>query len=256
MGKFVFSKELRGVDAYTRHKKLLRGYESYKGAVASRTHAHNPEYDILRKHHKFILSSVDNTDDSTMTWEQRLAKKYYDQLFKEYALCELSRYKHGQIALRWRTENEVVMGKGQFICAACEETDDLTSWEVNFGYLEDGMKKNELVKVRLCPGCSDKLNYKTQKRRTKKMEKGITHGKRKRRYSNDDDGSDSDASSHKRKRRSGSNGHSDHEGDDYDNDKSSSEKHNASSIWTKDWDDKDDKTKDEEFEDYFADLLQ
>jgi hypothetical protein len=30
----------------------------------------------------------------------------------------------------------------------------------------------------------------------------------------------------------------------------------ASSIWNKDWDDKDDKTKDEEFEDYFADLLQ
>lgn len=156
-----------------------------------------------------------------MTWEQRLAKKYYDQLFKEYALCELSRYKQGHIALRWRTEDEVVFGKGQFICAStqCEGADNLTSWEVNFGYIEDGIKKNELVKVRLCPDCSDKLNYKTQKRRTKNLEKKIaatvaSHGKRKKGPSIDDDSSEDDDDSHRRKRQSGSSKNSSHPDDE------------------------------------------
>lgn len=117
---------------------------------------------------------ADNEDnDDELTWEQRVAKKYYDQLFKEYALCELKYYKEGRIALRWRTEKEVVVGKGQFICAStrCDETKKLQSWEVNFGYVEDGEKKNELVKVRLCPECSDKLNFKTKKRLAKKLKR-------------------------------------------------------------------------------------
>lgn len=39
---------------------------------------------------------------------------------------------------------------GQFICGEkkCNEKMDLTSWEVNFAYVEDGVKKNALVKLR------------------------------------------------------------------------------------------------------------
>lgn len=116
---------------------------------------------------RFVRSE---TDEEEVTWEQRVAKKYYDKLFKEYAICELKYYKEGRIALRWRTEKEVVVGKGQFICAStrCDSTSGLASWEVNFGYMEDGEKKNELVKVRLCAHCSDKLNYKVKKRLAKK----------------------------------------------------------------------------------------
>ena len=88
--------------------------------------------------------------------EKRMAKKYYDKLFKEYCITDLSRYKenkvdkpmwiilvdwkenqtlllksHGhvhvwgtlilcdnfphQIALRWRIEKEVVIGKGMYV---------------------------------------------------------------------------------------------------------------------------------------------
>lgn len=70
--------------------------------------------------------------------------------------------------MRWRTEKEVMDGKGevafsysvstrfnhsfflgQFICGdkRCNESRDLTSWEVNFAYMEDGQKKNALVKL-------------------------------------------------------------------------------------------------------------
>ncbi|ORZ12770.1 folate-sensitive fragile site protein Fra10Ac1-domain-containing protein [Absidia repens] len=266
MGSFVFRKELKGVDAYTRHKKLLKSYASYplstnKGSKSTKTH--NPEHTILRKHHKFILPIDDPANSADITWEQRLAKKYYDQLFKEYALCELSYYKQGKIALRWRTEDEVVLGKGQFICAStkCDQTSDLTSWEVNFGYLEDGIKKNELVKVRLCIDCSQKLNYRTQKRMIKKQEKDSKRKRRRQRRLGDnnngdvdDDANDSDDTSNEedddgptaKKKKTGER----QRGEDKHNNQA------PESIWSKDLDNNGDKTKDEEFEDYFADLLQ
>lgn len=52
--------------------------------------------------------------------------------------------------MRWRTEKEVIVGKGQFECGskACKEKENLRSWELNFGYVEHGEKKNALVKLR------------------------------------------------------------------------------------------------------------
>ena len=63
--------------------------------------------------------------------------------------------------MRWRIEKEVVDGKGQFICGEkkCDIKEGLKSWEVNFAYVEHGERKNALVKLRLCPDCSYKLNY-------------------------------------------------------------------------------------------------
>ena len=34
----------------------------------------------------------------------RMAVKYYNKLFKEYCIADMSRYKTGQIGLRWRTQ--------------------------------------------------------------------------------------------------------------------------------------------------------
>lgn len=55
-----------------------------------------------------------------------------------------------KIAMRWRIEKEVIEGKGQFICGdkRCTSKEFLKSWEVNFGYIEHGEKKNALVKLR------------------------------------------------------------------------------------------------------------
>jgi len=44
-----------------------------------------------------------------------LAKKYYDKLFKEYCICDLSHWEEKKIAMRWRIDKEVVSGKGKFI---------------------------------------------------------------------------------------------------------------------------------------------
>lgn len=40
----------------------------------------------------------------------------------------------------------------------------LRTWEVDFGYVEAEVKKNALVKVRLCPDCSWKLNYRKKRK--------------------------------------------------------------------------------------------
>ncbi|CAG5089095.1 Similar to Fra10ac1: Protein FRA10AC1 homolog (Mus musculus) [Cotesia congregata] len=79
------------------------------------------------------------------------------------------------VALRWRTEQEVVVGKGQFECGSkkCKIKEGLKSWEVNFGYEEQGEKKNALVKLRLCSECSDKLNYHSQKKQVHRKKKGL-----------------------------------------------------------------------------------
>ena len=54
--------------------------------------------------------------------------------------------------MRWRTEKEVISGKGQFSCGArgCSESRGLATFEVPFGYEEAGEKKHALVKVGLC----------------------------------------------------------------------------------------------------------
>ena len=170
---------LLSMDAYSRHKTLINQYLLTVGHgiehVQRSTGRDKTDYDVLKVHHKFLWDPAPASESSS--WEQRLAKSYYDKLFKEYAVSDLSRYKENKIALRWRTEKEVIEGKGQFVCGnkACPVGGALESWEVNFGYVEQNEKKNALVKLRLCHKCSKKLNYHHQKR------KWQTNGERRKR---------------------------------------------------------------------------
>ena len=54
------------------------------------------------------------------------------------------------MGMRWRSEKEVISGKGQFSCATrgCNESRGLATYEVPFGYEEAGQKKQALVKVK------------------------------------------------------------------------------------------------------------
>lgn len=62
---------------------------------------------------------------------------------------------------------------GQFICGNkhCDAKEDLKSYEVDFCYSEAGETKNALVKLRLCPDCAYKLNYKKEKQKKKEEKK-------------------------------------------------------------------------------------
>ena len=138
------------MDPYTRHKHLMKHYKKLELEQEPKT----TEIDILKQNHQFVRH------DSSSTWAERLAEKYYNKLYKEYCLANFSRYKTGQLGLRWRTKNECIMGKGQFICAnlKCHKT-TLKSYEILFRYKEGGEVKREMVKIRLCKKCADKMNY-------------------------------------------------------------------------------------------------
>ncbi|OJT15224.1 Protein FRA10AC1 [Trametes pubescens] len=135
----------------------------------------NTEFDILKSSHKFLRED-DDVDERQLSWDDRLAKKYYSALYREYAVCDLKHYKTGNFALRWRTEEEVLAGAGETTCGntRCrvhrefpEKGDDirpsLTTLELPFSYLEHGESKFALVKVVLCPKCLKKLMYKRNK---------------------------------------------------------------------------------------------
>lgn len=166
-----------GLDAYTLHKKLVNDYLLYYPGATDELRKKSVsqgrrDIDVIREEHRFLWTEEDDADSN---WEKKLAKKYYDKLFKEYCICDLSGYKHNKVAMRWRTESEVVEGKGQFVCGSriCNEKDNLKSWEVNFGYTELGEKKNALVKIRLCLHCSYKLNYRYKKREVVKKKRKV-----------------------------------------------------------------------------------
>ncbi|CAF5218467.1 unnamed protein product, partial [Rotaria magnacalcarata] len=65
----------------------------------------------------------------------------------------------------WRTrrnnKKRFLYVLGQFICGEkrCDEKEHLRSWEVLFGYVEHGKKRDALVKLRLCPSCTKKLHF-------------------------------------------------------------------------------------------------
>lgn len=115
----------------------------------------------------------------------RMARKYYDELSKEYVLADLKHYKDGRVGFRWRSRRELEAGKGHFDCGnlICEEIKHLRNYEVHFKYKERGVAKEALVKVRLCPRCAFKLHYKTFKRRKRRKARKEREAKRSKRCS-------------------------------------------------------------------------
>lgn len=127
------------------------------------------DFQLLKEAHRFLREDED--DDGS--WESKLAQKYYQRLFKEYVICDLTGYKKGNVGFRWRTEAEVVQGRGQFQCGHkhCQSKVGLQSFEVDFKYREAGLDKRALVKVRLCEDCAYKLHYKRLKAERRKRRK-------------------------------------------------------------------------------------
>uniref|UniRef100_A0A0B7A6P0 Protein FRA10AC1 n=1 Tax=Arion vulgaris TaxID=1028688 RepID=A0A0B7A6P0_9EUPU len=237
------------VDAFSRHKEYINNYLLYYGGSIkefSRDKSRDKtDMDVVREHHQFLWDGNDETDN----WEKQLAKKYYDKLFKEYCIADLSRYKENTFGMRWRIEKEVIDGKGQFICGnkKCEEKEGLRSWEVNFGYVEQGEKKNALVKLRLCPDCSYKLNYHQKRKevRQKTKEKSsepVSGGKRQR--TNDDaqrpSSSKEDNSKNKEK----------HTKENVDGGEE-----RESELWSRPLKQGEDKSREDEFDDYFSGMF-
>ncbi|KAF9478854.1 hypothetical protein BDN70DRAFT_835283 [Pholiota conissans] len=146
----------------------------YPHASSSRNSAPKPvgitEFEILKASHKFLRDE----DEKPSTWDEKLAGKYYSNLYREFAVCDLKHYKSGNFSLRWRTEDEVLAGSGETTCGntRCEHHFPpryaegeaskvlLTTLELPFAYVEHGESKSALVKVVLCRRCVKKLMWK------------------------------------------------------------------------------------------------
>lgn len=85
-------------------------------------------------------------------------------------------------------------GKGQFVCGAkgCEANEGLASYEVNFAYEEAKEQKQALVKVRVCPPCSEKLrqargDVSLSRRGKRKRRRSRSNSRKERAKQRDDD---------------------------------------------------------------------
>lgn len=102
-----------GETPHERHKRYINDYVLRYGRREAATVPPQPprnDYDVLRERHRFVWE--DGVEPAAADWEGRQAKRYYDKLYKEYALADLSRHAEQKLALRWRTEDEVLSGKG------------------------------------------------------------------------------------------------------------------------------------------------
>ncbi|CAG9133242.1 unnamed protein product [Plutella xylostella] len=246
------SARLRNLNPYELHKYLVNVYTlNAKGTTSHLqrdTSRDRTDLDVIRENHKFLWEE----DEVADTWEKQLAKKYHDKLFKEYCICDLSRYKENKVALRWRVEKEVVLGKGQFLCGnkPCMNNDGLKSWEVNFAYLEDKEKKNALVKIRLCPECSEKLNYKSKKREIKRIKKNRKNKKRSKDKSSHDSEMPDETEDIEVEP---STSEVEHTANEVEGNNESNEQ--SDSLWKKGVQEIEEKSREEEFEEYLEDLL-
>ncbi|VEV57858.1 conserved protein, unknown function [Plasmodium vinckei vinckei] len=167
--KNVFEK----MDPFERHKLMMSLCMLEKNKNTDCQYL--SDYDILKKKYKFI-HDVSNEKNS-------LLQNYYRSICNKYVICDLSKYKEGKIGLRWRTEEEIIKGKGHIICSSkkCNNT-DLNTYEFLFQYIEEGIEKKTNVKVRACMDCAYKLHYrkikkylKKKKKKKKQKEKRIKH---------------------------------------------------------------------------------
>lgn len=142
-------REMEGMLPWQRHDFIMQFHQQSRAPAApTASTSVRTDMDAIREHHRFIREDGGDLGPDS-SWEERMAARYYKKLVKEYAVVDLGRYKEGKVGMRWRTESEVVSGKGQFECASttCQRTRGLRSFEVPFVYKEQG----ETKRVRYCP---------------------------------------------------------------------------------------------------------
>lgn len=257
---------LISMNAFERHKKFVSDYILYYGGTMDdlrrSTSRDKTDLDVVKENHRFLWREE---DEENMTWEQELAKKYYDKLFKEYCIADLSRYKENKFGFRWRIENEVISGKGQFFCGnkRCENKEGLKSWEVNFAYVEHEEKRNALLKLRLCPECSFKLNYhhkrkevtgKKIRRSKENVDKSLS---KKAKSSHSRKNKRKDKRKHKKRRKEYSSSSEESQESDKDAESEDEEEEGPSESehWRGPAPTVEEKSREEEFDEYFEDMF-
>nr|CCA21226.1 conserved hypothetical protein [Albugo laibachii Nc14] len=156
-------------NSFCSHHDLLKLYQSQKKS----SQVSLDDLALVKQHFQFVRDDEADREQFHDNWVIRMSIAYYQRLFREYAIVDLRFYKENRIGMRWRTEMEVLQGKGQFVCAnkTCKEASGLHSYEVLFRYKEEDQVKRCLVKIRVCEDCALKFFYRKLKRKRKEMKK-------------------------------------------------------------------------------------
>ncbi|XP_072229233.1 protein FRA10AC1 isoform X2 [Leuresthes tenuis] len=224
---------LISMNAFERHKKFVGDYILYYGGQMAdfrRSVAEDrTDLDVLRQNHRFLWKDEDEED---MTWEKELAKKYYDKLFKEYCIADLRRYKENKFGFRWRTENEVVSGKG--LCPEC-------SFKLNYHH----KRKEVKAKTKKIRGISEENQEPLTKKKKKKKKKRSSSHSKKHKQKRHRDGSTSSSSSESGSQNSDKDGEAGNEQDDQ----------SEADHWRGPAPTVEEKSREEEFDEYFEDMF-
>ena len=157
-------------DYYLKGRGRGRGSSSSKPADSESNKCLKTDLDVAKETYRFIRSDED--DEKLGHYERKLARKYYDKLYRSIVLVKFDE-RTGKVGMRWRSEKEVLAGKGDVTCGdtSCKKSGDLQTFEVNFGYVENREKKNALVKVKLCRACAPMLQSSSSSSSKKKKRK-------------------------------------------------------------------------------------
>jgi len=152
----AFRQSLAPTSAYARHLSHAAAQATLYANQPAPAPTQRTERDILVSHHRFLAPPAGTA--ASASYETALVAAYDSKLYKEFVLVSLSRWREGLVAMRWRTEDEVMARKGTDACAELECDSEATDeQEVLFAYQEEGERKEALVKARLCGRCRDRL---------------------------------------------------------------------------------------------------
>lgn len=92
----VFAHSSASGSAYTRHLQATDAYLRYYGGSIPELGRARSERDIIEENHQFIRQDDNEVDDKDE--EKTMARKYYEKLFKEFAVVELARWREKQVS--------------------------------------------------------------------------------------------------------------------------------------------------------------
>ena len=115
-----FRSSVQGLSAHERHHKFVNDYlHFYAGGAPQQPdpsqQLRQTDKSVLKDGYRFIRSEQ---DDAPATWEVKVARRYYERLFREYCIADLSRYKvycalcmHGHwLGFTWHKETVALAG--------------------------------------------------------------------------------------------------------------------------------------------------
>lgn len=92
-----FRTQLRYLNPYDLHKLIINDYVLRRPGDTSLLRRDNSkdrnDYHVIKENHKFLWDCKETPD----SWELQFAKKYYDKLFKEYCIGDLTLYKENKV---------------------------------------------------------------------------------------------------------------------------------------------------------------